>query len=148
MKWAVFAVMTVLVGCTDPRCHQNKYYCLNGEDAENYLHSISDRELIELALLDQRTSRPPSGFAVYEMARRGSDRSRAILYEYATNKVDEGVIDDMVRTFSNSGNVCGDWRAAAPVTARANLESACFRVFHSDAMGHLKKAADQTPRLE
>lgn len=124
--------MLSLTGCSgylDPRCYQNHYYCLGGDEAGRYLRRISDRQLIELAVLDYRTSMPPSGHVVHEMARRGPSRARAIFYEYARASIDERLIDEMVRTFSDLSDVCGDWRTKAPTEAGTNVQAACGRVF-------------------
>jgi len=147
MRWALLAALLLLAGCKDPRCHQDKFYCLSGAEAEAYLDHASDRQLIDLAVLDEQTSRPPSGHFVYEMARRGPDRAKAILYTYAQGSVDENVIDAMVRTFSDLGEVCGEWDRTAPKPAVANLRAACKRVFSSDDMAALRKSADATFNL-
>jgi len=130
------------VGFGDSRCSSSKFYCLRGAEAENYLRSAPDTELIRIAITDHQTSRPPSDISVYEMARRGPSRSRAIMYRYASGSTDEALLDAMTRILTQSQTVCTNWSRTAPMPIQAKLRESCGRVFDDNSMARLKRSAE------
>lgn len=128
-KMIVVLIIAFLWACRplDTRCLQNRFYCLPNEEREIYLSSLPDDELLELAMLDYRTQLPPSSKMVDQMKARGPERSKNLLYRYSVGKVDQTLMDDMVRIFSTEWRVCDEWLANAPGNVKANLARSCKR---------------------
>src|SRR6185503_15750736 len=95
----------LLVGCSDPRCDRERFYCFDEEQQMSKIQSVPDTQLIRIAIVDRELSRPPSSTPVYEMHRRGEARARAMYYRYAETKPNEDLLDDMTVIFSREWDV-------------------------------------------
>jgi hypothetical protein len=111
-----------------------------------YLHNAPDGELVDIALLDYRTSKPPSGAIVYEMKGRGAERAREMLYRVAANDPPKFLVEDMVREFGSLGDVCGLWLENAPKESRRSIVRAC-RSASQDQMMRLRSAVAADPTM-
>jgi hypothetical protein len=99
------------------------------QEQNGALRAAPDTRLIRLAVLDEKYSRPPTGFAIYEMRRRGEGRAKAIYYRSSSMVNDPRLTDEMTRIFSEEWNVCTAWSNSAPPNAHKVIAKSCYRVF-------------------
>lgn len=151
MKLAAIVIVLTLYGCHGPldlRCTQERYFCLDEKSKVSYLETVSDKHLVHIAKIEFATSKPPSGFYILnEVQRRGRERSRAIMYYYASSEVDEYLLDAMTRALTPSKDVCQSWITNAPRGAQPRLKESCNRVYGSANVTALQRSAEQIQKL-
>ena len=136
IELAAIILAATVSGCHgrfDPRCDEERYYCLDEQAKVSYLKTVSDMHLISIAKIEFSTSKPPTGFYVFrEMQRRGPEKSKAIMYLYASGDSNKYLLDGMTRVLTHSKNACNEWVDDAPFRARESLKTSCNRVYGSE----------------